>query len=441
MDRPVRYAPNGDVRIAYQVVGDGPIDLVYTAGIFSNLDVMWEEPRWARYLSHLASFSRLILFDMRGVGLDGRGPEPPVVEVQMDDIGAVMDAAGSQAASLFGGARGATPALLFAASHPERTRALVLYAPAVRALEAPDFPWGWTEEHWHESYERFVTGTGTGENLDQQGPDAAHDERFKQWWARFERLVASPQQIRELADILVQIDVRSVLPHIQVPTLVLHRTGDRIVDVGQGRYVGQSIPGARFVEVPGANHLPFLGDQSALLDEIQEFLTGVRPAPETDRVLATVLFTDIVGSTELAARLQDRRWSELLVEHYAIVREQLEHFRGKEIDTAGDGLMATFDGPARAIRCALAIAERVRALGVEVRAGVHTGECQVVGDRLAGIAVHIAARICGRAGPGEVLTSGTVHDLVAGSGIRFEGRGTHELRGVPEEWRLYRVSR
>jgi class 3 adenylate cyclase len=235
--------------------------------------------------------------------------------------------------------------------------------------------------------------------------------------------------------------VRSVLPHIRLPTLVLHLTGDRIVDVGQSRYVAQSIPGARFVEVPGANHLPFLGDQSALLDEIQEFLTGVRPAAEIDRVLATVLFTDIVGSTELAARLGDRRWSELLVEHYAIVREQLEHFRGKEIDTAGDGLMATFDGPARAIRCALAIAERVRALDVEVRAGVHTGECQVVGDRLAGIALHIAARICDLAEPGEVLTSGTVRDLVAGSGIRFEDRGTHELRGVPEEWRLYRVGR
>src|SRR6266542_1513924 len=260
------------------------------------------------------SFSRLILFDMRGVGLSDRGPEPPVVEVQMADIGAVMDAAGSQAAAVFGGARGAAPALLFAASHPERTRALVLYAPFVRTLEAPDFPWGWTEERWRESYERFVTETGTGEDLERLGPDAAHDDRFKQWWARFERLVASPQQVRELAEILGQIDIRSVLPHIQVPTLVLHRTGDRISDVGQGRYVAESIPGARFVELPGADHLPFLGDRGALLDEIQEFLTGVRPAPETDRVLATVLFTDMVASTELAARLGDRRWSDLLVE-------------------------------------------------------------------------------------------------------------------------------
>src|SRR6266511_2470906 len=385
------------------------------------------------------SFSRLILFDMRGVGLSDRGPEPPVVEVQMADIGAVMDAAGSQAAAVFGGARGAAPALLFAASHPERTRALVLYAPFVRTLEAPDFPWGWTEERWRESYERFVTETGTGEDLERLGPDAADDDRFKQWWARFERLVASPQQVRELAEILGQIDIRSVLPHIQVPTLVLHRTGDRIGDVGQGGYVAESIPEARFVELPGADHLPFLGDRGALLDEIQEFLTGVRPAPETDRVLATVLFTDMVASTELAARLGDRRWSDLLVEHHAAVREQLDRFRGREIDTAGDGFMATFDGPARATRCAIAIAQGVRALGIEVRAGVHTGKCQVVGARLAGIAVHIAARICGLAEPGQVLTSGTVRELVAGSGIRFEDRGLHELKGVAEAWHLYRV--
>ena len=441
MDHPVSYASNGDVRIAYQVVGGGPIDLVYTAGIWSNLDVMWEEPRWARYLDRLASFSRLILFDMRGVGLSDRGPEPPVVELQMDDIGAVMDSADSREAVIFGGARGAAPALLFAASHPELARALVLYAPSVRTLEAPDFPWGWNEERWRASLDRFVLDTGTGDDLERLAPDIAHDERFRHWWARFERLVASPEQVRELAGILGQIDVRSVLPHIKAPTLVLHRTGDRIVDVEQGRYVAQGIPEAKFVGVPGTDHLPFLGNQGALLDEIEEFLTGVRPAPETDRVLATVLFTDIVGSTELAARLGDSRWSELLVEHHAVVREQLERFRGKEIDTAGDGFMASFDGPARAIRCALAISERVRTLGIEVRAGVHIGECQVIGDRLAGIAVHIAARVCGLADAGEVLTSGTIHDLVAGSGIRFEDRGIHELRGVPEQWRIYRVAR
>jgi class 3 adenylate cyclase len=441
MDRPVRYARNGDVHIAYQVVGDGPIDLVHTTGIFSNLDVMWEEPRWARYLDRLASFSRLVLFDMRGVGLSDRGTEPPVVELQMDDVRAVMDAVGSESAAVFGSARGSAPSLLFAASYPERVRALILYAPNVRTLRAADFPWGMTEEERWSFYERFVEEMGTGQNLDLQGPTGEADERFTQWWARFERLVASPQAYRELAAILGQIDVRSVLPHIQSPALVLHRSGDRIVAVGQGRFAAEQIPGARFVELPGDDHLPFLGDQDAILDEIQEFLTGARPVPDTDRVLATVMFTDIVGSTEMAARLADRAWSDLLASHNAVVRTQLERFRGREIDTAGDGFLASFDGPARAIRCATAIAEGVRSLGIEVRAGLHTGECQTMGDRLTGIAVHIAARICALAGPGEVLTSGTVRDLVAGSGIPFEDRGPHELRGVPDTWRLFRVMR
>jgi class 3 adenylate cyclase len=439
MDHSVRFARNGDVHIAYQVVGDGPIDLVHTTGIFSNLDVMWEDPRWARYLGRIASFSRLILFDMRGVGLSDRGTEPPVVELQMDDVRAVMDAAGSESAAVFGAARGAAPSLLFAATDPERVRALVLYAPTVRTLQAPDFPWGMTEEGRRVFYERFVTEMGTGQNLDLQGPSGATDERFSRWWARFERLVATPQAFRELGAILAQIDVRSVLPHIQAPALVLHRTGDRINNVGLGRFAAGQIPGARFVELSGDDHLPFLGDQDAIVDEIQEFLTGARPAPDTDRVLATVLFTDIVGSTEIAARLGDRAWSELLASHHLLVRAQLERSRGREIDTAGDGFLATFDGPARAVRCAAAIIEAVRTLGIDVRAGLHTGECQSVGGRLTGIAVHIAARVCAMAGPGEVLTSGTVRDLVAGSGIRFEDRGSHELRGVPDSWRIYAV--
>jgi class 3 adenylate cyclase len=439
MDRSVRFARNGEVHIAYQIVGDGPIDLVHTTGIFSNLDVMWEEPRWARFLGRLASFSRLVLFDMRGVGLSDRGTEPPVVELQMDDVRAVMDAVGSETAAVFGGARGAAPSLLFAATYPERVRALILYAPIVRTLQAPDFPWGMTEERRRAFYERFVAEMGTGLNLDLQGPTGAADDRFKPWWARFERLVASPQAFRELGAILGQIDVRSVLPHIQAPSLVLHRAGDRITNVGQGRFAAESIPGAKFVELQGDDHIEFLGDQDAILDEIQEFLTGDRPAPDTDRVLATVMITDIVGSTEMAARLADRAWSDLLANHHAIVRMHLDRFRGQEIDTAGDGFLASFDGPARAIRCAKAIAEGVRELGIEVRAGLHTGECQSMGDRLTGIAVHIAARVCALAGAGEVLTSGTVRDLVAGSGIRFEDRGVHELRGVPDTWRLYEV--
>jgi len=440
MSSPVRYTP-GDVQIAYQVVGDGPIDLVYTPGIWSNLDVMWEEPRWKRYLLRLASFSRLILFDMRGVGLSDRGSDPPVVELQMDDIAAVMDAAGSREAAVFGGARGAAAAALFAAAHPERARALVLYAPIIRVLQAPDWPWGWTEERWRESFDRMVTRTGTGGNLDQQAPSMVGDDRFKSWWARFERLVASPQQIRELATILGQIDVRSVLPHIAVPTLVLIRGGDREADVQESRYAAEQIPGARFVQLPGEDHLQFIGDQASILDEVEEFLTGSRRPPETDRVLATVVVFDIVGSSAHATRLSDRAWSELLAAYHTVVRRLLQSFRGSEVDTAGDGVMASFDGPARAIRCALEVVEQVRPLGVEVRVGVHTGECQVVGGKLAGIALHIASRISDRAGPGEVLVSGTVRDLMAGSGIRFEDRGVEELKGIPDAWRLYGVLR
>jgi class 3 adenylate cyclase len=317
---------------------------------------------------------------------------------------------------------------------------LVLYSPIVRTLQGPDFPWGMTEERRRAFYERFVAEMGTGHNLDLQGPSGERDDLFRRWWARFERLVATPQAFRELAAIIWQIDVRSVLPHIQAPTLVLHRTGDRIVDVGQARYAADQIPRGKFIELEGDDHLPFLGDQDALLDEVEEFLTGARPVPDTDRVLATVMFTDIVGSTETAARLADRAWSELLARHHDIVRRQLANFRGREIDTAGDGFLATFDGPARAIRCAKAITEEVRELGIEIRAGLHTGECQVTGDRLSGIAVHIASRICSLAGPGEVLASGTVRDLVAGSGISFDGRGEHELRGVPDAWHLFEVT-
>jgi len=427
---------NGDVHVAFQVVGDGPLDLVYTPGIWSNLEIIWEWPAAAAYLEQLASFARLVLFDMRGVGLSDRGTQPPILELQVDDITAVMDAAGSEQAAVFGGARGATAAMLFAASHPERTRALVLYAPTAKTLRSRDWPYGKTEEDQRAFYERFVAEMGTGENLDLQGP--SHDRAFKDWWARFERLVATPGAYRELARIFTDLDIRQVLPLIQVSTLVLHRRGDLIVPVEQGRAIAERIPHATFRELPGADHIPFLGDREGLVAEIQEFLTGVRAAIERERVLATVLFTDIVGSTELAAEVGDRRWSELLSRQRDAVRRQLAVFRGIERDTAGDGFMATFDGPARAIRCAHAIAESVRPLGFEVRAGLHSGECEVLDDGLAGIAVHIAARICSTAGPGEVVVSSTVRDLVAGSGIRFTDLGTQTLKGVPEPWRLLR---
>jgi pimeloyl-ACP methyl ester carboxylesterase/class 3 adenylate cyclase len=437
MDKSIRYAVHDGVHIAYQVVGDGPIDLVYSSGIWSNLEIMWEWPAWARYLNRLASFSRLILFDMRGVGLSDRGPEPPVVELQMDDVGAVMDAAGSGTAAIFGGARGAAMMTLFAATYPERTRALVLYAPAARTLRAPDWPFGRTEDEQRQFFERFASEMGTGQNLDIQGP--SHDERFKQWWARFERLGNSPGAWRERAELLASLDVRQALPLIQAPTLVLHRTGDRVTNVAQGRAVAERIPGAKFVELPGDDHIPFLGDSMAITNEIEEFLTGAHRAPDTDRVLATVLFTDIVGSTDRAASLGDRAWRDLLEAHHALVRRELAIHRGIEVDTAGDGFMARFDGPARAIRCAQAVVTAVRSLGMEVRAGLHTGECEVTDAGLTGIAVHIAARVAAGAAPGEVRVSSTVKDLVAGSGIRFIDLGAHPLKGLPGEWVLFRV--
>jgi class 3 adenylate cyclase len=439
MERTVRYARNGDVHLAYQVVGDGPVDLVYTPGIWSNLDVMWEEPRWARFLERLASFSRLILFDMRGIGLSDLGDEPPVVEVQMDDLRAVMDAAGSDSAAIFGGARGGAMTLLFAGSYPERTRWLVLYAPLAKTVRAPDWPYGRTEEEQREFFRRFVSEMGTGKNLDLQGPSGLGDPEFVRWWARFERLVASPSRFREIARVLGGIDVRSVVPSVQAPTLVLHRTGDRISDIGASRWLASAIPGARLVELPGDDHIPFLGDGDAIVDEIEEFVTGVRPARDSDRVLATVLFTDIVGSTERAAAVGDRAWRDLLERHHTVVRGLLANHRGREVDTAGDGFMAAFDGPARAIRCARAIVDAVRGIGLEIRAGIHTGECEQMGDRLSGIAVHIAARVSAAAGSGQVLVSGTVRDLVAGSGIGLQDLGPHELKGVPGTWPLFLV--
>jgi pimeloyl-ACP methyl ester carboxylesterase len=437
MERPIRYAVHDGVHIAYQVVGDGPIDLVYTPGIWSNLEIMWEWPAWERYLNRLASFSRLIPFDMRGVGLSDRGREAPMLERQMDDVGAVMDAAGSKSAAVFGGARGAAMTLLFAATYPERVRALILYAPLAKTLRSHDWPYGRTEAQQQEFFERFVREMGTGENLELQAP--SYDERFKKWWARFERLGASPGAWREIAEILAYVDVRQVLPLIQAPTLVLHRTGDRISDIGQSRAVAALIPDARFVELRGDDHIPFVGDSEAITSEIEEFLTGARRAPETDRVLATVLFTDIIGATERAAALGDRAWTQLLEEHNNAVRRELALYRGTEIDTAGDGFMAAFDGPARAIRCAQAIVATLRRLGIEIRAGLHTGECERMDRKLAGIAVHIAARIAASGGPGQVLLSSTVKDLVAGSGIHFTDLGVTALKGIPDEWRIFRV--
>jgi pimeloyl-ACP methyl ester carboxylesterase/class 3 adenylate cyclase len=435
-----RYAkaPDG-TSIAFQVVGTGPIDLVYASGIWSNVEVMWEQPRWARFLERLASFSRLILFDMRGVGLSDRGPEPPVLELQRDDVAAVMDAAGSEAAIVFGGARAATMAMLFAATHPERTKALVLYAPVAKTVSTPDFPFAKSPEEQRAFFERFVAEMGTGKNLDLQAPSVATDQPFVTWWARFERLVASPSAYEELAKIFIDVDVRDVLPAIHVPTLVLHRTDDTIVPTRQARYVADQIEGARFVELPGVDHVPFIGDADAFLDEIQEFVTGTRPILSADTVLATVLFTDIVDSTARQAALGDLGWKDLVQQHHATVRDLLNRYRGLEQDTAGDGFYARFDGPPRAIRCAQEISEAVRPLGIEIRAGLHTGECELVDGKCSGLSVSIGARVMSHAGPSQVLVSQTVKDLTAGSGFTFEDAGEHDLKGVPDRWRLYRV--
>lgn len=426
------------MHIAYQTVGDG-LDLIFCAGIFSNLDVMWEEPRWSHFLGRMASFSRLTVFDMRGVGLSDRGSEMPILERQRDDVGAVMDAIGVERGTVFGVARAAAMAMLFAATHPERSDALVLYAPTVKRVGSPDFPYAMSPEDQADFFDRFVGEMGTGRNLSVQAPSLGSDETFVRWWARFERLVATPAAYRELGQILTDLDVREVLPAIHVPTLVLHRSGDLVVPSAQGRYAAEHIANARYAELPGADHLPIAGDSDMLLDEVEEFITGSRPVPKTDRLLATVLFTDIVDSTTLQASLGDREWKRLIESHHMIVRRHLARLGGREQDTAGDGFYAVFDGPARAIQCARDIVDDLRPLGVEIRAGVHTGECESADGKCAGLAVSIGARVMAKAGSSEILVSQTVKDLTAGGDLILQDAGEHELKGIPDPWRLYRV--
>ncbi len=436
-----KYARSGGVHIAYQVIGEGPFDLVLIPGWVSHVELLWEEPTIARFFRRLASFSRLILFDKRGTGMSDPVPltQLPTLEERMDDVRAVMDAASSERAALFGVSEGGPMAFLFAATYPERTTALVLYGEYARMAQGPDYPIGIPREGFERLLQRIDETWGTGDIFKYWAPDAAGDERLRQWWAQFERRAASPGASMALLRMAYEIDARPILSTVSVPTLVVHRSGDRLVPVEHGRYVAQHIRGARYVELPGRDHTFWTGDAEALLDEVQEFLTGVRPGPDPDRVLATVLFTDIVGSSERAAALGDHRWRDLLESYYAGSRRQLDRFRGREIDTAGDGLFATFDGPARAIRCASAITDAARQLGLGVRAGVHTGECEIIGNKVGGIAVHTGARVAAMAKPGEVLVSQTVKDLVAGSGLRFEERGAHALKGIPGEWRLFAV--
>jgi class 3 adenylate cyclase len=435
-----RYARAGDVHIAYQVVGDGPVDLVYVPPQLQQVDHLWTEPRVAAFFDRLARFSRLILFDRRGTGLSDPIARSTTLEDQMEDVTAVLDAVGSEQAALFAQSEGAAMAMLYAATHPERTRALVLYAGMARVTGAPGYEWPGTPQEREQRVAEIFGAWGQGARVELIAPSAAGDVALKRWFGRLERLSASPGSLRLLFDIAGEMDVRGVLSSISAPTLVMHRREDQVIDVRHSRYLAQHIPGARYVELEGRDNLLVVGDSERILAEVERFLTGTHTPPEPDRVLATVMFTDIVGSTERATELGDRRWRELLVAHHAAVRRQLERYRGRELDTAGDGFLASFDGPARAIRCAGAAIEAVRGLGLDIRAGVHTGECEIAGDKLAGIAVHIGARVAGQAGPGEVLVSSTVRDLVAGSGLEFEDRGPASLKGVPGEWRLYRVA-
>jgi class 3 adenylate cyclase len=434
-----RYARSGDVSVAYQVVGSGPVDLVFAPGFISHVELVWEYPLVARGYERLASFSRLVLFDKRGTGLSDPVPGPMTLEERTDDLLAVMDAAESERAAIFGVSEGGSMAAIFAATHPERTSSLVLYGTWPRMLRAPDFPVG-VERFQLEKLVALTDRWGEGVALSSFAPSLASDPGARDWWARFQRASASPGMARGLFELYPEIDIRDILPAIRAETLVLHRTGDRVVPVGCGRYLAEHIPRARYVELEGDDHIWVAGDADALLDEVEEFVTGARQGPEPDRVLATILFTDIVGSTEHAAAAGDRTWATLLETHHTAVRRQLVRFRGVEIDTAGDGFFVAFDGPARAIRCAVAIRDAVRSLGLEIRAGLHTGECEKVGNKLTGIAVNIGARVGALAGSGEVLVSSTVVDLVAGSGLVFEDRGEHELRGVPGRRRLFAVA-
>jgi class 3 adenylate cyclase/dienelactone hydrolase len=437
----VSYAESGDVSIAYQVVGDGPIDLVFVAGAITNLEVLWEAPDYRRFCERLGAFSRLLLFDKRGMGLSDR-VRLGTLEERMDDMRAVMDAAGSESAALLGVSEGGPLSMLFAAAHPERTRALILCGAEVKEERTDDWPWGEATRAEFEQaldLDRVIARWGKGFAAEYLFPSRQGDEAFLRWFGRLQMQSATPKDAVAFMRMAFEIDVRHVVPSIKVPTLIIHRTGDPVCNVENARWLAGQIDGARYLELPGTEHVPWI-DGEEIPAETQEFLTGVREPAEPDRVLTTVLFTDIVGSTERALELGDRGWRDQLERHHSVVRAELARYRGREIDTAGDGFFATFDGPARGIRCARSIVEAVRGIGLEVRAGLHTGEVELAPDSVRGIAVHTGARIAALARPGEVLLSSTVRDLIAGSGIELTDRGSHELKGIPGEWRLFALT-
>jgi class 3 adenylate cyclase len=436
---PVQFARNtSGTTIAYQVLGDGPIDLVFLLGWPTHMALQWEHPAFAGFLRRLASFSRLILFDRPGSGMSDRGPTGHAFEEWMDETRTVMDAVGSERAALFGCHLGGRLALLFAATHPDRTSAVVSFAGHPATLRDDDYPWGSSAEEraW------VIDGTRAGalDTLDllrAMAPRDFEDAATRRWWTTYFCSAASPRESVDQLVAMGPVDIRGVLDAVRVPVLLLHRTGDHLSDVHASRYMAERIPDAKLVELPGEEHLPFFGDQDAVLVPAEEFLTGTAPTVEPDRVVLTVMFTDIVDSTATASRLGDRRWERLLADHDEVVRAALVRFRGREVETTGDGFLATFDGPARAIRAAAAVHAELAEHGLRVRVGLHTGECEIVGDHIRGIAVHLAARVMALAQGGEILCSRTVKDLVAGSGFIFTDRGTHSLKGVADDWQLY----
>jgi pimeloyl-ACP methyl ester carboxylesterase/class 3 adenylate cyclase len=437
----IRYAKSGGVNVAYQISGAGEEDLVFVGGWITHIEAAREDPGFARFQDRLRSFARVVDFDKRGVGLSDRVPdsELPTMEQRMDDIRAVMDAAELERASLLGFSEGGSLATLFAATYPHRTAKLVLWGSQASMVRRPGYPWGMSGEEIEAAAHAYAERWGTGVGLRAFAPSRHDDPAVSQWWGRFQRIAASPAAAVALLRMNAQIDIRGVLSAISAPTLILHRRDDAIVPLEHGRYLAEHIPGARLAEFDGADHWPWIGDLAPIMGEIEEFLTGVRSDAEPERALATVLFTDIVGSTARAAERGDSAWRDLLERHRTKVRGALDRFRGREVNTVGDGFLATFDGPARAIRCACAIRDDARDLGLEVRAGLHTGECELMGDDIGGLGVHIGARVAGLARPSEVLVSRTVTDLVAGAGIAFFPRGRHQLKGVPGDWDLFAV--
>ena len=436
---PTKFTKSGDVTIAYQVTGSGPPDLVYVPGWISNVEYAWENPAYAHYLHRLASFSRLIRFDKRGTGMSDREVGFATLEQRMDDVRAVMDAVGCQRAGVYGASEGGLFSVLFAATYPERTTALILCGCYAKFSGAPDYPWRRTREEWEHWLQDLEENWGGPFDLSEGAPSVAGDERISDWFAAYLRYSASPKAAMAFTRFAFDIDVREILPTIQVPTLVLHAVGDRWSSIENGRYLAEHIPNATLVELPGDDHIGWAGDHDKIIDEIQEFLTGVRGGPPPERTLMTVLMTDIVDSTATAASIGDARWRQLLEQHNDCIRRQILRYDGKEVNYTGDGFFIVFDGPTKAIHCANAILQDVRSLDISIRAGIHTGECERRGDDLSGLAVHIAARIMSTAKPDAVWTSNTVKDIVVGSGISFTPQGDASLKGVPGNWALFSV--